>query len=76
MSLSPAEAVKKARSERLAWIKANDTREDPICRKNCLDVCVDYNNRVAALNPSKIEPAPKASAGVAKRRVIPILAQR
>ena len=33
------------RQERLEWIKNNDTHCNDICRKNCLDVCIDYNNR-------------------------------
>jgi molybdenum cofactor biosynthesis enzyme MoaA len=32
------------RQERLEWIKEHDCSEDPICKKNCLDVCVNYNN--------------------------------
>jgi len=32
------------REERAAWYAQHDTHTDPICRKNCLDVCVDYNN--------------------------------
>lgn len=34
-----------ARAEREAWYKKHDTHKDPICKKNCLDVCIDYNNR-------------------------------
>lgn len=33
------------RTEREAWYRRHDTHKDPICKKNCLDVCVDYNNR-------------------------------
>lgn len=33
------------REERLIWFQSHDSSADPICRKNCLDVCVDYNNR-------------------------------
>ena len=33
------------RTERLAWYLTHNTFEDPICKKNCLDVCVDYNNK-------------------------------
>jgi len=33
------------RQERAEWIKNNDTHCNEICRKNCLDVCIDYNNR-------------------------------
>lgn len=34
------------REDRIEWLNSNDTYADPICRKNCLDVCIDYNNRV------------------------------
>ena len=33
------------RKERIEWSKNHNTFEDEICRKNCLDVCVHYNNR-------------------------------
>jgi len=33
------------RQERLEWFKKHDSYKDPICRKNCLDVCVDYCNK-------------------------------
>lgn len=32
------------RLERLRWILRHNSKNDPICSKNCLDVCVDYNN--------------------------------
>ena len=35
------------RQERAAWRQGHDTHADPICRKNCLDVCVDFNNKRA-----------------------------
>lgn len=35
------------RQERLAWMNQHDTYADPICRQNCLDVCIDYNNKCA-----------------------------
>jgi hypothetical protein len=38
------------RQERLEWIKNHDTYCDPICKKNCLDVCIDYNNKFKELN--------------------------
>lgn len=37
----------KFREERLEWLKKHSSLRDPICLNNCLDVCVDYNNRVA-----------------------------
>lgn len=33
------------RQERLQWAENHDTHKDPICKKNCLDVCIDYNNK-------------------------------
>lgn len=32
------------RQERVKWSRAHDTHLDPICKSNCLDVCIDYNN--------------------------------
>jgi molybdenum cofactor biosynthesis enzyme MoaA len=32
--------------ERLGWYQLHDTHKDIICQKNCLDVCVQYNNTV------------------------------
>ena len=34
------------RKERMEWSKNHDTFADPICRKNCLDCLVFYNNKV------------------------------
>jgi GGDEF domain-containing protein len=33
------------RQERIRWMNEHDIHTDPICLKNCLDVCIDYNNR-------------------------------
>lgn len=33
--------------ERILWSQTHDTFNDPICRANCLDVCVDHNNKCA-----------------------------
>lgn len=38
------------REERVKWFKNNNTFKNPICKNNCLDVCIDYNNRVENLN--------------------------
>lgn len=38
------------RVERKQWAETHDTQADPICRKNCLDVCVDYNQTWNAYN--------------------------
>lgn len=37
--------VRTVRAERAKWYAEHDCYRDPICRNNCLDVCVDYNNR-------------------------------
>lgn len=34
----------KIRYDRLVWFNTHNTHEDPICKANCLDVCIDYNN--------------------------------
>lgn len=34
------------RQERLEWFRQHDTHKDPICKKNCLDVCVAHNRKV------------------------------
>ena len=44
------EVGKNMRKERFEFYKTHNTFEDEICRQNCLDVCVDYNNRVSVLN--------------------------
>lgn len=49
--LSPSEAAKKVRAERKEFVISRNTKLDPICSKNCLDVCIDYNNRARELNP-------------------------
>jgi MoaA/NifB/PqqE/SkfB family radical SAM enzyme len=36
------------RLERQHWYETHDTYSDPICRTNCLDVCIDYNRRYDA----------------------------
>jgi molybdenum cofactor biosynthesis enzyme MoaA len=33
------------RKDRCAWSSEHDTWRDPICRRNCLDVCTDYNRK-------------------------------
>lgn len=38
------------RKERKRWFLKHDCYADSICRNNCLDVCVAYNNRVRELN--------------------------
>ena len=36
------------RADREAWFRTHDTHADSICSKQCLDVCVDYNNKFAS----------------------------
>jgi MoaA/NifB/PqqE/SkfB family radical SAM enzyme len=33
------------RQDRKTWFENHDTFKDKICRENCLDVCIDYNNK-------------------------------
>jgi hypothetical protein len=56
-SLTPEEAVRKIRSERLEWVRTRNTHADPICKRNCLDVCIDYNNRAMSTNEKCAEMA-------------------
>jgi len=34
------------RKERYKWHLNHNTKQDKICSNNCLDVCIDYNNKV------------------------------
>lgn len=36
------------RTSRVLWSEKHNTFEDPICQKNCLDVCVAHNNKCAS----------------------------
>ena len=49
-TLDAENAAKKVREDRLQWVRDRNTKLDPICSKNCLDVCIDYNNRAKMLN--------------------------
>jgi molybdenum cofactor biosynthesis enzyme MoaA len=40
------------REARVKWAAEHDTHKDPICSRNCLDVCVDYNDRHRELRKS------------------------
>jgi molybdenum cofactor biosynthesis enzyme MoaA len=33
------------REERRVWSESHDCFSDPICSKNCLDICIDFNNK-------------------------------
>jgi molybdenum cofactor biosynthesis enzyme MoaA len=37
------------RHERYKWFLNHDTHSDIICKNNCLDVCIDYNNKYREL---------------------------
>lgn len=39
---------KKINEDRISWFKTHQTHLDPICKKNCLDVCIEYNNKCNA----------------------------
>lgn len=38
------------RDKRLQWFIKKNVKDDPICKNNCLDVCVQYNNTVMSRN--------------------------
>ncbi|MCK9542099.1 MAG: radical SAM protein [Novosphingobium sp.] len=38
------------REQAKQWFESHNTHNDDICRKNCLDVCIDYNNTWRELN--------------------------
>ncbi len=38
------------RQERYQWWLSHNSHKDPICKQNCLDVCIDYNNQVNEIN--------------------------
>lgn len=40
------------RNERLEWFKNHNCFEDDICKNNCLDICIQHNNRCFQLNES------------------------
>ncbi len=41
--------IREIRAERDAWMRGHDTHCDHICSTQCLDVCVDYNNKAGNL---------------------------
>lgn len=43
------EVGENLRKERYDWFLNHDSFKDEICRKNCLDVCIDYNNKYREL---------------------------
>ena len=38
------------RLDRIEWFKSHDCHKDNICKNNCLDVCIDYNNKYRDLH--------------------------
>jgi molybdenum cofactor biosynthesis enzyme MoaA len=40
------EVSKNVQRDRIIWSETHNTHADPICKKNCLDCLVDYNNKV------------------------------
>lgn len=45
--------MEEIRLERWHWINNTDTHKCEICKKNCLDVCQDYNNSVQSLRKNE-----------------------
>lgn len=42
------------REKRHRWFLNHDTFNDPICKNNCLDVCVDFNNKAQELKMERL----------------------
>lgn len=38
--------LNEIRSERKEWFQKTNTKDDRICKQNCLDVCIEHNNKV------------------------------
>lgn len=38
--------LEQIREERKVWFESTNTKADIICSRNCLDVCIDHNNKV------------------------------
>jgi len=41
-----SKTMKEIRQERKQFMLKHDCYKDKVCRNNCLDVCIDYNNKV------------------------------
>ena len=39
-------SIEQIRQERFDYMISHNSFKDELCRKNCLDVCIDYNNKV------------------------------
>ena len=44
------------RQERVDWMKKHDTLSDPICKANCLEICIQYNNTVKNYEQQRRNP--------------------
>lgn len=65
---TPQDAIKRVRQERLEWIETNDTHTNAICSKNCLDVCVDFNNKINDTNAG----SPKLRESLKRKTIFPL----
>lgn len=43
------------REERLKWSETHNIQTDPICKANCLDVCVAFNNRIRSFHKGALQ---------------------
>ncbi len=60
------------REERINWLKGHDIHADPICSRNCLDVCIDFLNKFRELMAPDYEETP-ASEAPTKRIRLPVI---
>jgi len=50
------EVSETMRADRVRWFEITDTHSDHICKKNCLDVCVDYNKKAQSALMTRCAP--------------------
>ncbi len=48
------EVCDNMRQVRRKWYETTNPHDDPICKKNCLDVCVDYNKKAESALKNRI----------------------
>lgn len=58
------------RQERVEWYKNHDCLKDDICKTNCLDVCIKYNNK---FKECRGEPEEQAHTHGRERRHLPVI---
>jgi molybdenum cofactor biosynthesis enzyme MoaA len=60
--------MREVREERELWRKTTNTHADPICKVNCLDVCIDFNNKCGSKHEQQQKVSPSLSSDRAVSR--------